>query len=247
MPRVLVLGGTTEASDLARALATAGVDAVFSYAGRTGAPVAQPIPVRVGGFGGVDGLVRYLRTERISHLVDATHPFAAQISGNAVAASRVAGVPLIAFERPAWVAGPGDDWRAVQGIEGAVNALPDAPARVFLAIGRQHLIPFAARPQHFYLLRLVDAMDPLPLPHAQAIIARGPFDEVGDRSLMQAHRITHLVAKNAGGRGARAKMDAARALGVPVILIDRPVLPDRQVAGSVEGVMDWLHHADLGV
>ena len=247
MPRVLVLGGTTEASDLARALATAGVDAVFSYAGRTEAPVAQPIPVRVGGFGGVDGLVRYLTTERISHLVDATHPFAAQMSGNAVAASRVAGVPLIAFERPAWVAGPGDDWRAVQGIEGAVNALPDAPARVFLAIGRQHLIPFAARPQHFYLLRLVDAMDPLPLPHAKAIIARGPFDEVGDRSLMQAHRITYLVAKNAGGRGARAKMDAARALGVPVILIDRPVLPDRQVAGSVEGVMDWLHHADLGV
>ena len=247
MPRVLVLGGTTEASDLARALATAGVDAVFSYAGRTEAPVAQPIPVRVGGFGGVDGLVRYLTTERISHLVDATHPFAAQMSRNAVAASGVAGVPLIAFERPAWEAGPGDDWRAVQGIEGAVNALPDAPARVFLAIGRQHLIPFAARPQHFYLLRLVDAMDPLPLPHAKAIIARGPFDEVGDRSLMQAHRITYLVAKNAGGRGARAKMDAARALGVPVILIDRPVLPDRQVAGSVEGVMDWLHHADLGV
>lgn len=223
------------------------MDAVYSYAGRTEAPIAQPIPTRIGGFGGVDGLVRYLRSEGITHLVDATHPFAAQISGNAVAAGKTAGVPLIALERPAWIAGPGDDWRAVQGIEAAANALPAAPARVFLAIGRQHLMPFAVKPQHFYLLRLVDALDPLPLPHAHAIVARGPFDEAGDHALMKACRITHLVAKNAGGRGARAKMDAARALALPVILIDRPVLPVRRTAETVARVMDWLHHADLGV
>lgn len=244
MTRILLLGGTTEASRLARALAEAGSDAIFSYAGRTGAPVAQPLPMRIGGFGGVAGLVDYLRRERITHLIDATHPFAAQMSRNAIAASHEAGVPLIALERPAWVAGPGDHWRVVPDVEAAVAALPAAPARVFLATGKQGLEPFAAKPQHHYLLRLVDPPEaPLPLPQTSIVIARGPFEAGADADLMRAHGITHIVAKNAGGAGAEAKMHAARVLGLPVILIARPALPPRAVAASVEEVLGWLAHA----
>ena len=241
MPRILLLGGTSEASALARALAGAGADAVFSYAGRTGAPIAQPLPTRVGGFGGVAGLVDYLRAERITHLVDATHPFAAGMSRNAIDAAAETGVPLIAFERPPWRPGPGDDWRRVAGIDAAVAALPDTPTRVFLAIGKQTLAAFAAKPQHHYLLRLVDPPDgPLPLPDAQAVIARGPFDEAGDLALLADHRIGWIVAKNAGGAGVEAKLIAARRLGLPVVMIDRPSLPDRRTAGTVGEVMEWL-------
>jgi len=241
MPRILLLGGTSEASALARALAGAGADAVFSYAGRTGAPIAQPLPTRVGGFGGVAGLADYLRAEGITHLIDATHPFAAGMSRNAIDAAAETGVPLIAFERAPWRPGPGDDWRRVTGIDAAVAALPDTPARVFLAIGKQTLAPFTAKPQHHYLLRLVDPPDgPLPLPDARAVIARGPFDEAGDLALLSNHRIGWIVAKNAGGAGAEAKLIAARRLGLPVVMIDRPTLPRRRTAGTVGEVMAWL-------
>ncbi len=244
-----MLGGTTEAGHLARALAGAGIDAVYSYAGRTAAPLDQPIPVRTGGFGGVAGMAQFLHDQQISHLIDATHPFAAQISQNAIAACAQARVPLVALERPAWQAAPGDDWTCVPDHVAAVAALPDRPARVFLAIGKQTLAAFAAKPQHHYLLRLVDAPDgPLPLPDAIAVVARGPFDVAADLDLLRAHRISHVIAKNAGGAGAEAKLIAARALGLPVILIDRPnfdqpVLSPRQVLVSVAQVMNWLGHA----
>ena len=241
MTRVLLLGGTTEASRLALLLAAAGVDAVFSYAGRTAAPVAQPLAMRVGGFGGAEGLARYLRGEGITHLIDATHPFAARISANAVHAARGAGVPLLALQRPAWRAGPGDLWTHVPDIAGAVAALPQAPARVFLAIGKQTLTPFAALP-HDWLLRLVDPPEAPPLPRAQVVIARGPFTADGDRALMEAHRITHLVAKNSGGAGASAKLQAARDLGVRVVMIDRPALPDCLTVETPSEALDWLHH-----
>ncbi len=225
------------------------MEAVFSYAGRTEAPVAQPLPMRIGGFGGVAGLVEYLTREGISHVVDATHPFAAQMSRNAIAACAATGTPLMALERPAWRAGPGDDWQSVADIGEAVAALPDAPARVFLAIGKQTLAPFAAKPQHHYLLRLVDPPEAaLPLPQASVVIARGPFDVETDTALMRAHAITHIVAKNAGGAGAEAKLIAARALHLPVILIDRPALPTRKVGATVPEVMGWLSHpATAGV
>ena len=249
--RVLLLGGTTEASQLARALNDARVDAIFSYAGRTESPVAQPLPTRVGGFGGVAGLQAWLQAQRITHVVDATHPFAAQMSGNAVQACTAAGAPLLAFERPAWVAQAGDQWEYVADIAGAVAALPQTPARVFLAIGRQHLLPFARCAQHHYLLRLVDAVPNLPLPHAQVVIARGPFTVDGDRALLQQHGITHVVAKNSGGSGAAAKLEAARALGVPVIMISRPEIAERSTAATVAQVMEWLgshhgHHTGAG-
>jgi precorrin-6A/cobalt-precorrin-6A reductase len=246
MQRILLLGGTTEASALARALAAAGVDAVFSYAGRTEAPVAQPLSQRIGGFGGVAGLVDYLRAERIGAVVDATHAFAAQMSRNAVEACAVAGVPLIGLQRPEWRAQAGDQWLHVADIAGAVAALPEQPARVFLAIGKQNLAGFAARPHH-YLLRLVDAPDLPPLPDCTVVLARGPFEVAGDLALLRQHRIGWIVAKNAGGAGAAAKLVAARELGLPVIMIARPALPARQVVGSVAEVMGWLGHADLGV
>ena len=252
-----MLGGTAEASQLALALAHACVDAIFSYAGRTESPVVQPLTTRVGGFGGVAGLLAWLQDQRITHVVDAIHPFAAQMSCNAVQACAAAGVPLLAFVRPAWAAQAGDQWQCVADIAGAVAALPSAPARVFLAIGRQNLLPFAQCAQHHYLLRLVDAVPSVPLPNAQVVIARGPFTADGDRALLREHGITHVVAKNSGGMGAAAKLEVARDLGLPVILINRPKLPDRDTAATVAQVMDWLcgnhdrksgeGNADLGV
>lgn len=177
MTRILVLGGTTEASHLAQALAQAGLDAVFSYAGRTLAPVAQPLPTRVGGFGGVAGLATWLRDHAITHVVDATHPFAAQMSRNAVAACAATGTALTAFERAPWTAQPGDRWQHVPDLAAAAAALPSQSARVFLAIGKQNLDLFAGQPQHLYLLRLVDAPEAaLPLPQTVVELARGPFD-----------------------------------------------------------------------
>lgn len=237
------MGGTTEASRLAQALAQAGADAVFSYAGRTDAPVAQPLPTRVGGFGGVAGLQAWLQAERITHVVDATHPFAAQMSSNAVHACAALGLPLLAFERPAWKAQTGDSWQHVADIDAAVQALPSAPGRVFLAIGRQHLAPFLARSEHWYLLRLVDSMTDLPLEHCQVVQDRGPFSVAGDKALLQIHGITHIVSKNSGGAGAEAKLVAARELGIPVLMIDRPFIPARQTAATVDAVLQWLNAA----
>ena len=238
--RVLVLGGTLDASRLAQALAQVGVDGIFSYAGRTSAPIAQPLPTRVGGFGGVAGLQAFLHAERITHVVDATHPFAAQMSSNAVQACAYTGVPLLALERPAWQAQSGDVWQHVPDIDAAVQALPAQPARVFLAIGRQHLSPFLACSQHWYLLRLVDSVLDLPAERGHVVLDRGPFTLNGDRALLQAHGITHIVSKNSGGAGAQAKLMAARERGLPVILIDRPFIPARPKVSTVDGVCRWL-------
>ena len=247
--RVLLLGGTTEATALAHAFADAGIDAVFSYAGRTANPIAQPLVTRLGGYGGVKGLADYIIDSAITHVVDATHPFATQISRNAVEACAMTQTPLIAHERPPWLAQPGDQWQHVADTEAAVAALPATPARIFLAIGKQTLPAFAAQPQHFYLLRLVDAPDAaLPVPNAEVILDRGPFTIESDMALMLAHAITHIVAKNSGGTGALAKLEAARRLHLPVILIARPAIANRPMARTPTAVMDWLHHfARLGV
>ncbi|WP_306113193.1 MULTISPECIES: cobalt-precorrin-6A reductase [unclassified Roseovarius] len=249
MPRILVLGGTSEASRLARALAERGDDAIFSYAGRTASPVAQPLPMRVGGFGGVDGLAAYLRAEKIEAVIDATHPFAAQMTANAVRACAQIGVPLAAFERPPWQAGPDDNWRHVPDLAAAAAALPDDPVRVFLAIGKQNLDLFADKAQHHYLVRLVDPPEgELPFVNVGIVIARGPFEMSADQALMRDHRIDIVIAKNSGGSGARAKLDAARALGLPVVMIDRPEVPARTTCARLEDILHWLDHsARLGV
>lgn len=244
MTNILILGGTTEASALARTLAERGARAVLSYAGRTESPRAQPVPVRVGGFGGVAGLVDYLEREGVTHLVDATHPFAATMSAHAVAAAQSARVAHVRLTRPAWEESPGDRWTHVADIAAAVEALGGEPRRVMLALGRMHVEAFAARPQHHYVLRFVDVpAEPPALPRHHLVVDRGPFTVAGDMELMREQRVELVIAKNAGGSGARAKLDAARALGLPVILIDRPFLPDARVFHDVAELIDWLDHA----
>jgi precorrin-6A/cobalt-precorrin-6A reductase len=240
-PKLLLLGGTTEASLLARALAARDVASVFSYAGRVASPKAQPLPTRVGGFGGVAGLVQYLQEHNITHVVDATHPFAAQMSWNAYKACQQVGAELVALTRPAWQARSGDMWTHVADIDGAVGALAGDIKRVLLALGKMNVPAFAAQPQHHYVLRLVDQPDVTPsLPNHASVVARGPFDVAGDRALIMEHGLEVVVCKNAGGVGAEAKLTAARELGVPVIMIDRPNLPSRSEVATIEAVLDWL-------
>jgi precorrin-6A/cobalt-precorrin-6A reductase len=244
---VLILGGTTQANRLAAALANdPRIDAVLSYAGRTESPTPPPISWRVGGFGGIDGLVDHLRTEKIARVIDATHPFAAQMSTHAVAACAIAGVPLLALERPPWQRVVGDDWIEVDDVAAAAEALGAPPRRVFLGIGRQHLQIFAAHSQHFYLVRLVDPpRAPLPLPSAEVIVARGPFDLAGDLMMLTAHRIEIVVARNAGGDAASAKIEAARELGLPVVMVRRPFIPAREKVETIAEVLRWLHHDEI--
>ncbi|WP_142632888.1 cobalt-precorrin-6A reductase [Ruegeria faecimaris] len=249
MSNLLILGGTTEANALAKAIADRGIPATYSYAGRVDNPRPQALPVRVGGFGGAEGLVKYIHDHSISHVIDATHPFAAGMSRNAIEACHAAQIPLVALTRPEWAPQPGDTWLRVPDIAAAVAALSGNPQRVFLAVGRMHLEDFVSQPQHHYLLRLVDEPDVLPLPNCEVVVARGPFAEADDRALMQRHGTQLVVSKNAGGAGARAKLDAARALDIPVLMIDRPALPQRLELSSVPQVLDWLAHSgvNLGV
>ncbi|MBM3611373.1 MAG: cobalt-precorrin-6A reductase [Alphaproteobacteria bacterium] len=242
-PNLLILAGTTEATALARALAEHGIAGTVSFAGRVERPLRQPLPQRIGGFAGAEGLAAFLQAEGITHVVDATHPFAAQMSRNAVAACTATGTPLIALTRPPWAPVAGDRWTHVPDIAGAVAALERPALRVMLAVGRMHLPDFAPNPQHHYLLRLVDPpAGPLPFPQAEVIVDRGPFDTAADRALMERHGTGLVVSKNAGGTGAYAKIAAARALGLPVVMIDRPSLPARAEAQEVAEVLDWIAH-----
>jgi precorrin-6A/cobalt-precorrin-6A reductase len=243
--RILILGGTAEARTLAAALADRLAFAVtLSLAGRTAQPAPQPVPVRMGGFGGPEGLACYLRDERIDALIDATHPYAAVISANAARAAKVACVPLLALRRPPWPKVEGDDWIEVDTVEDAVAALGSAPRRVFLALGRKELQPFAAAPQHLYLIRSVDPVEPpLGVPHAAYIVARGPFSEAADRALLERHNIEMIVAKNSGGDATYGKIAAARALLLPVVMLKRPGLPEVPSVATVDEVLAWLDHA----
>lgn len=231
-------------------MAHAGLTGTVSFAGRVDRPVRQPLPQRVGGFGGVDGLADYLATHRVTHVIDATHPFAAQMSHNAAAACAKTGTPLVALTRAPWIAQAGDDWTHVADNDAAVAALTGPAQRVMLAIGRMHLDDFAPNPQHFYLLRLVDPPKAtLRFPNYHVIVDRGPFRAESDQALMQQHEITKVVSKNSGGTGAYAKIEAARALQIPVLMIDRPTMPPRTELHDPVDVLHWLHHAptDRGV
>ncbi len=216
----------------------------LSLAGRTAAPAALPVPVRSGGFGGVAGLADYLTAERIGALIDATHPYAAVISANAAQAARLANVPLLAFRRPAWARREGDRWTEVADVNAAVEALGEKPRRVFLALGRKEVAPFAQAPQHHYLVRSVDPIDPpLAVPHADYILARGPFGEDDERTLLTTRGIEVIVSKNSGGSATYGKIAAARALGIDVIVLRRPDLPDVPAVETVDAALAWLDHA----
>jgi precorrin-6A/cobalt-precorrin-6A reductase len=245
MRRILILGGTAEARCLAARLAPrAGLAVTLSLAGRTASPAVQPVPVRIGGFGGADGLADYLTVERIEALIDATHPYAATISVNAARAAQRAGVPLLALRRPPWVPVAGDCWTEVADVSGAVHALAGAPRRVFVALGRKELEPFVHAPQHHYLIRSIDPVDPpLAVPLADYITSRGPFAEAAERALLVEHRIDIIIAKNSGGRASYGKIAAARALGLPVIVLRRPALPQTPAVDKVEAALAWLDHA----
>ncbi len=246
--RILILGGTTEARQLAGKLAArADVALTLSLAGRTENPVAQGVPTRVGGFGGADGLAAFLRDTRIELLVDATHPYAAQISANAAAAAHGAGVPIIALRRPGWEPAEGDRWTLVDSVASAVTALGPVSRRVFLALGRQEVAAFEAAPQHHYLIRSVDPVEPrLAVPDATYLLARGPFREADERALLLEHRIDVVVSKNSGGEATYGKIAAARALGVEVVMVRRPTLPDVASAETVEALAAMVDHLLVG-
>jgi precorrin-6A/cobalt-precorrin-6A reductase len=243
MKRILILGGTTEARRLAERLASrVDLDVTLSLAGRTAAPAAQPVPVRIGGFGGAEGLAAWLEAQAIDVVIDATHPYAAQISANAAVAAARMHVPLIAIERPAWQPVDGDRWIEVADMRAAVAALGATPRRVFLALGRNELRPFEAAPQHFYLVRSVDPVEPpLALPDAIYLTGRGPFHDTAEYALLVQHRIDVIVAKNSGGTATHGKIAAAHEIGLPVIMLQRPP-PRPEAARSVEEVLARLDH-----
>lgn len=240
--RVLLLGGTSEAASLAQRLADEkSIAAILSLAGRTANPVAGPLPVRVGGFGGVAGLSDYLTRETIDLVIDATHPFAARMSANAIAATTATGIPLLAIERSPWTRANGDDWTEYDSIDAAISGLPTTPQNVFSALGRQAIPALSKAPQHRYLIRVVDASDP-PANLAGAIIiaARGPFRTEDDIELLSRHRISHVLAKNAGGDAAYPKIEAARKLGIKVHMVRRPAIASRPTVASVDDALAWI-------
>ncbi len=240
--RILLLGGSSEASRLARALSVRGrVEATLSLAGRTANPALGPLPMRVGGFGGVDGLVRYIEAERVEVVVDATHPFAAQMKRHAAEACTATGTPLAAFSRPPWTPAPGDRWIEVDDAAAAARALGDTPRRVFLTAGRLQAAAFAGASPHHFVLRSIDAPAPETLPKSvELVLARGPFTMRDEIELMTTRRIDVVVSKNSGGDATRAKLDAAREIGLPVVMIRRPPVPARTVFEDLDGVLAWI-------
>jgi precorrin-6A/cobalt-precorrin-6A reductase len=243
--RLLILGGTTEAAALARALAAAGGwEVTTSLAGRTRAPAALPGAVRIGGFGGTDGLAAYLRAERIDRVIDATHPFAGTISANAAEACAGLALPLLRIERPAWTPVPGDHWidvaDAAEAAGWLVGHLP-ADAAVLLTLGRQDVAPFKQCPALRFVLRSIEPPAPEDLPPECLLLTeRGPFTPAGERALIARHGIRAVVAKNAGGDATAAKLAAAREAAIPVVMIRRPAPPASPAVPDVAGALDWL-------
>lgn len=240
---MLLLGGTTEAGAIARELATDRHFAItMSLAGRTANPAASPVNVRVGGFGGAKGLRAYLDAERIDAVIDATHPFAAQISANAILACRDARVPLLAVERPSWEAVAGDRWTHFSSVEAAIAAIGDRPRNVFSGLGRLSLAALAEAPQHRFVARVIDAgAGDNPEHTGVAIVTgRGPFAVNDEIALFRQHGIELVLSKNSGGEGAYAKIAAARRLGLEIFMVDRPALPRRLAVETPREAVQWL-------
>ncbi|MBT5108667.1 MAG: cobalt-precorrin-6A reductase [Rhodospirillaceae bacterium] len=247
-PHLLILGGTGEAAALARAVATVYGDRILmtsSLAGRTRAPASIPGAIRIGGFGGPDGLRAWINVNGIDAVIDATHPFAARMSANVDQA--VGGLPNLGgahlrLVRPAWTPRPGDDWRTVEDVVAAAAILPSVGRRAFLTVGASDLGAFSGVADIYFLVRVIDIPDSAPpLAKYDIVTARGPFSKTGEIQLMKDHRIDVVVSKNSGGDATVAKLDAARAASLPVIMIARPparISGDR--AETTEQALAWL-------
>jgi len=237
---VLVLAGTTEATELARLLVDDGFETISSLAGLTGRPLPRAGAVRQGGFGGVQGLATYLRDRGIGMIVDATHPFAAVMPFNAFAAATESGVPHLRLLREPWRAQPGDRWIEVADLEAAATIVGEIGERVFLAVGRNSLEPFAACDGPWFLVRSIEPVTTV-LGNSLAIRDRGPFRFERELELLDEHAIDTLVAKNAGGQASIAKLEAARALGITVVMVQRPPGPSGvMVVSSATSALEWV-------
>jgi precorrin-6A/cobalt-precorrin-6A reductase len=243
-PRLLILGGTTEAAALAHCLFEAygnRVEVTTSLAGRTSAPAAVPGAMRRGGFGGAAALARYLQDRQIDAVIDATHPFAAQISANAVAACETAAVPRLVLSRPCWAPQTDDNWIYFDTVTAAAEGLPRFGRRAFLTVGLQELSAFAAVTDMWFLVRLIEMpTDPLPVADCQVVTGRGPFTVRQERSLLETHQIDVLATKASGGAATAAKLEAARLLSLPVVMVRRPPQPPGPRVDNVAAALDWV-------
>jgi precorrin-6A/cobalt-precorrin-6A reductase len=237
--RILILGGTRDARHIAAALLAEGHAVVTSLAGVTENPLLPPGEVRLGGFGGVAGLATYVEAERIALVVDATHPFAAQMSAQAHEVCILKQVPLLRFERPAWMPAEDDRWTSAKDVGEAVQGLPSG-ARALVTIGRKEIAPFFARPDISGVARMIEPPPIEPPPGWVALLERPPFTVESEAELMGRFRISHLVTKNAGGNATEAKLVAARQLSLPVIMVRRPAKPGNRTFSSVAELADEL-------
>jgi precorrin-6A/cobalt-precorrin-6A reductase len=239
--RLLILGGTGEARALADALSMRpGLEVTTSLAGRTVEPRRPKGNIRVGGFGGALGMADYLESAAMDRVIDATHPYAAAISAHAAEACRIAGRPLLRFERKAWATQTGDRWIVVDNLGVAASVAPEIGKRAFLTIGVKELAAFAAG-NIWFLVRLVDRpAEPIALSNHELVLARGPFTLGDERALMERHRVDLVIAKNSGGEATYAKIAAARELGLPVLLLRRPALPPAETASTIAEAIGWV-------
>lgn len=242
-PKILILGGTTEANALASLLVDWPVKAITSLAGRTRNPTPVEGDLRSGGFGGAQGLADYIAQANIDLIVDATHPYASRISANAQHAADLTECALIRLERPAWPMQAGDRWQIVADESAAAVALP-SHATVFLALGRQHIAPFASRNDLHFIMRMIDPAEVALPPHHQVVLAK-PAGVAQETAFLQAKHISHIVSRNSGGSTSYAKIEAARALGLTVIMIARPAIAARVVVDNIESVLSQIRqHLD---
>ena len=240
--KLLIVGGTGDAVRLAEcAIDLPGLAVITTLAGRTANPHPVSGTVRIGGFGGEFGLVEYLQTERIDVIVDATHPFAAQISWHVAGAATKVGIPRLMLIRPGWRRSPEDNWIEVENVAAAVVAIPARAERIFVTIGRQQLAPFAVLTNKWCLMRSIDPPDPsIPLPPGKLLLDRGPFSLERERELLREYQIQAIVSKNSGGDATYAKIIAARELGLPVVMVQRPIVPEGEIVVDVASAIKWL-------
>jgi precorrin-6A/cobalt-precorrin-6A reductase len=244
--KVLILGGTGDAVKLAAKLVDIPtLEVISSLAGRTKKPVALVGQFRIGGFGGAEGLANYLRENAIDYLIDATHPCAGQITVNGAIAAQLANIPHLMLVRPQWERQSGDHWIEVETVATAAKAIPGSVKRVFITSGRQQLEPFLQRsqtyPDTWYLMRSIDPPD-IELPNSKVLLDRGPFSLEQERELLREYQIEAIVSKNSGGDATYAKIIAARELGIPIVMVQRPEMPEGEKVTSIEEAIAWLNY-----